>query len=31
MYDIKYNDFTKVLSNQNIPESFYPTKMTDQI
>jgi murein DD-endopeptidase MepM/ murein hydrolase activator NlpD len=31
MYDVKYNDFTKVLKNQKIPESFYPTKMTDMI
>ena len=30
-YDIKYNDYTRVLKNQWIPESYYPTKMTDMI
>lgn len=31
LYDIKYDDYIKVLKNQWIPESFYPTKMTDTI
>ena len=31
MYDAKYNDMTKVLKNQWIPESYYPTRMTDYI
>lgn len=31
MYDTKYNDMTKVLKNQWIPESYYPTRMTDYI
>lgn len=31
MYDSKYNDMTKVLKNQWIPESYYPTRMTDYI
>lgn len=31
MYDAKYNDMTKVLKNQKIPESYYPTRMTDYI
>ena len=30
-YDVKYNDFAKVLKQQNIPESYLPTKMTDLI
>lgn len=31
MYDSKYNDMVKVLKNQWIPESYYPTRMTDYI
>lgn len=31
MYDSKYNDMTKVLSKQWIPQSMYPTRMTDYI
>jgi len=31
MYDAKYNDMIKVLKNQQIPESYYPTRMTDYI
>lgn len=31
MYDTKYNDMIKVLKNQWIPESYYPTRMTDYI
>ena len=30
-YDIKYDDFTKVLKNQWIPDSYYPTRMSDYI
>lgn len=29
MYDVKYNDLTRILGNQKIPESYYPTKMSD--
>lgn len=31
LYDIKYNDYTKILKNQWIPDTYYPTKMTDVI
>ena len=31
IYDIKYNDLTKVLNNQWIPKNYYPTKMTEMI
>ncbi len=30
-YDIKYNDMSKILKNQWIPESYMPTRMTDYI
>lgn len=30
-YDVKYNDLTRILKNQWIPESYYPTKMSDFI
>lgn len=29
MYDVKYNDLTRILWNQKIPESYYPTKMSN--
>ena len=28
-YDVKYNDLTRILGNQKIPASFYPTRMSD--
>lgn len=31
LYDTHYNDMQKVLKWQNIPESYYPTKMSDYI
>lgn len=31
LYDVKYDDMAKVLQNQGIPESFYPTRMTDYL
>lgn len=31
LYDTKYNDMVKVLENQWIPKSYYPTRMTDYV
>lgn len=31
IYDIKYDDMAKILKNQNIPDSYMPTKMSDYI
>jgi hypothetical protein len=31
LYDTKYNDMKKVLENQWIPQSYYPTRMTDYV
>ena len=31
LYDTKYNDMSKVLENQWIPKSYYPTRMTDYV
>lgn len=31
LYDTKYDDMVKVLKNQLIPDTYYPTRMTDYI